>query len=276
MYFKLVVIWVSVLLPSVACGLYSYDKVINFPEEFSLENYVLLKPDFSEVREKMTICSWVKKTKDNTDGTVWFSYAVATQYNELILFDGLRYVYLFGSHLGGTGIGTPLYKWLHYCFTWNNPGQFVKLYINGALKASWLTTVPDRELGVNGTLVLGQEQDAQGGGFELRNTFAGEIYQLNVFKRALTDEEIEIMFRNGRCSFLEHSLLGDVVLSWENILQGYRNGKVSVAPTGCKKWNWNWDILQDFIGQEITENLIEHLKRYYPLNLDNILVGGHS
>ena len=51
-----------------------FDKVLQFPKEVSLENYVILRPDFTEIKERFSICAWVKFYR--TDGNrYWFSYA---------------------------------------------------------------------------------------------------------------------------------------------------------------------------------------------------------
>ena len=71
--------------------------------------------------------------------------------------------------------------------------------------------------GNTGVRKLGQLQNTEGGDFNIYNAFAGEIYQLNIFDRPLTDDDIETIFRNGRCSYLDHSLLEDVVVSWEDM-----------------------------------------------------------
>ena len=51
-----------------------FNRVLQFPREVSLENYVMLQPDFNDIQEKLTICGWVKFYR--TDGNrYWFSYA---------------------------------------------------------------------------------------------------------------------------------------------------------------------------------------------------------
>ena len=43
----------------------------------------------------------------------------------------------------------------------------------------------------DGVLVLGQDQDALGDGFEADQAFSGELTQFNIWDRVLTQDEIE-------------------------------------------------------------------------------------
>ena len=102
-------------------------------------------------------------------------------------------------------IDGKLNEWQHCCVTQSSNN--VKVYINGTLEDSMPTSTPGKMISGSGTLVLGQQQSEEGGGFNISNTFAGEIHQLNVFKRPLTDVEVWYMFQRGRCSDVDISLL---------------------------------------------------------------------
>jgi len=59
-----------------------FNKVLQFPREVSLSNFVLLRPDFTQIQEELSICSWVKIYR--TDHVrYWFSYNIGKQ---IILF----------------------------------------------------------------------------------------------------------------------------------------------------------------------------------------------
>ena len=247
-----------------------YEKVLYFPRT-SKTDYVLLKPDFSQVRDKISVCAWVKKSGHNTAHEHWFSYATSSQKWEFTLAGYLENVQIFGGgYSNSNNLSTSLHSWHHCCATWSYTSQTFKTYLNGELEQAYRPSA-SRYLGTGGTLVIGQEQDSVGGSYDLAESFAGHLYQLNVFNKELTSDEVDSMFKNGRCSYLDHSLQDDVVISWGDILEGWKAGSVSIVDTGCEKWNWNWDALWEleelgyYLGPEATEKLVEHLKKNRPL-----------
>ena len=61
------------------------------------------------------------------------------------------------------------------------------------------------------------------------------MYQLNMFKRKLTLEEVTDMYYNGRCTDLTPALAEDLALSWEDILtDGMKKGNVTEEENECK------------------------------------------
>lgn len=61
-------------------------------------------------------------------------------------------------------------EWYNLCFTWKS-GR-ADYYINGVLVYTG-GVHPTGQLPLGGTLVLGQEQDFPGGGFDINDVFAG-------------------------------------------------------------------------------------------------------
>ena len=54
-----------------------FNRVLQFPREVSLENYVLLQPDFNDIQEELSVCGWIKfyRTDPDDNHRYWFSYA---------------------------------------------------------------------------------------------------------------------------------------------------------------------------------------------------------
>ena len=80
-------------------------------------------------------------------------------------------------------------QWYNFCFTWKS-GR-ADFYINGV----WVYTGdqhPTGRLSVGGTLVLGQEQDSPGGGFDINDIFAGETFN------ALIEFHFWLVFNNEK------------------------------------------------------------------------------
>jgi len=72
-----------------------------------------------------------------------------------------------------------------------------------------------------------------GGGFDINHVFGGEMYNLNVFKKNLSLEDVAAMFYSGRCARLAKFIGYDVILSWKDILAAKRSGDVRVVDAGC-------------------------------------------
>ena len=74
--------------------------------------------------------------------------------------------------------------------------------------------------------MLGQEQDAVGGGFNAEESFVGELSQLAMFDYALSADEIAQLATplNASCAPATGQLL-----SWTDVLIGQRHGDVIVV-----------------------------------------------
>ena len=228
-----------------------------FPADTTLDNYVLLRPDLTKAQDSITVCSWVKPFVQDSGDQYWFSYGASTsQDNEILLGDRTKQAHLFGDAMEGAEM-IQLNVWSHMCLTWSKVSRIKQFYLNGALVSSE-TTPEGRQLLLGGTLVLGQEQDSPGGTFDINQSFGGEIYETNILGRDLSGEEIWRIHQAGLC-FPLSGYSQDLVVGWTDILQAQRSGAVTAAAVGCHRW----DLLKSFIGQEITEQLIGHLKNYH-------------
>jgi len=75
-------------------------------------------------------------------------------------------------------------------------------------------------------MLIGQEQDFVGGGFNVEESFVGELSQLVMFDYALSaDEVVDVATpQNGSCASVHGHLL-----SWTDVLIGQRHGDVIVV-----------------------------------------------
>jgi len=204
-------------------------QALRFPKEVSVNNYIMLNPDFSEVGTSLSVCTWIKTFKASHKQAFWFSYAVPHRDNE-ILFAVHGHHWFHQVQYNWNPVFMLKNQWYHFCFTWSK-GSPLDFYLNGALVNSRTGNVASIQSG--GTLVIGQEQDKVGGGFDINQSFGGELIHLNVFSRKLRKEEVAAMYFDGRCSQLPSSLVPDVVLSWEEILGAQRSGAVEKVSAEC-------------------------------------------
>jgi len=233
----------------------SLDLALRFPEEVSIKNYIKLNPDFSKVATSFSVCTWMKNFRNSRETHYWFSYAVPSKTNEILLSDwGTNWL----NHVPYTWTSAVMLKneWYHYCFTWSKGSQLMDIYLNGVRVTSQKNTASNIQLGVSGTLILGQDQDTMAGGFEINQSFGGDIHQLNVFSRKLRLEEAASMYFNGRCSPLPSSLVYDVAVSWDTFLRAQRYGAIQEVRAECRKFNE-----RKFLGK-VAQLFLQELNTY--------------
>jgi len=206
-----------------------FNRALLFPKEASIDNYVILNPDFSEVDSEFSICAWLKISVDSSH--TWFSYATLINDNHILInVDGgvcvgqcFKVDYPFLSIKN---------EWYHHCLTWESGA--LEVYMNGVRIRS-LESTSSVTMVAGGTLTVGQDQDTIGGGFNIDELFNGEMHNVNVFSKKLSHKEVAGMFYDGRCGKLARSLTYEIVLSWEDILKAELHGAVSTVDAGCKK-----------------------------------------
>jgi len=91
-------------------------------------------------------------------------------------------------HYFGTNTVIEDMDWHHIVFMRRSPDAF--LYIDGVLISS-IEPIGSNSLSVaNGGFIIGQEQDNVGGGFVTNESLSGELDNLRIYNRDLTDDEI--------------------------------------------------------------------------------------
>ena len=215
----------------IAAGDESY-KVLKFGG--TVGDYVRFKPDMQAFTDQLSVCSWIRKSRSGNDPT-WFSYAASNSlHNEIFLSADGGENYLFNTqtvNLRSTA-GVSIGEWYHYCLCWSISSRAGVIYHNGRQTGSF-TTPTERRLTLNGYLVLGQDQDTYGGGFQSSQSFGGELFKLNVFSRKLTWTEVSEMYSAGRCSDVEKEHDDTRQLMWEQILLQPKTGNVRTVSEMC-------------------------------------------
>ncbi|KAL9983773.1 hypothetical protein ACROYT_G005997 [Oculina patagonica] len=200
------------------------DHAFHFPDK-GVSDAVKLSNMHSSLTQ-FTVCFWMmSKTSQGTP----VSYAVSGQSNELII----EYYRNFQLTIGGTITSkTPVTaydgEWHHICVSWESSSGSCKFYKDGDLKQRRTNFKRGYTIKQGGTWVLGQEQDAVGGGFETSQSFQGMLSNVNIWNKVLTDAKIKEM--SGSC------LLDEIddgnVYKWLDFLS--EGGAKLVKPTPCK------------------------------------------
>ena len=116
--------------------------------------------------------------------------------------------------------------WHHVCATWENTAGSWNFYIDGERVANGEDFETGHVIKSNGIVILGQDQDNYGGGFQQVQSFKGEMYGVNMWNKALSTSEILHMSKN--CS----NGVGNY-LRWKDFATGLHRNVSIVNPTTC-------------------------------------------
>ncbi|XP_029143027.1 serum amyloid P-component-like, partial [Protobothrops mucrosquamatus] len=126
-----------------------------------------------------------------------FSYATRLKDNEFLIFkpDRNKYsVHLGGSVLNFTVPLRPIPAWEHICVSWNSWDGLVHFWLNGNLLPR-VGMKRGYRISPEASIILGQEQDNFGGGFDVKQCFVGEMTAVNMWSRVLTTDEVEFVMK---------------------------------------------------------------------------------
>uniref|UniRef100_A0A672GDT5 Pentraxin family member n=1 Tax=Salarias fasciatus TaxID=181472 RepID=A0A672GDT5_SALFA len=145
----------------------------------SAENYVSFSVSLPDLPE-LSVCLWLR-VEASPIGTL-LSYATDNNDNQLVLYGLYRRLpvaSLLDAH------------WHHLCVVWSSiQGRFWH-YTDRYLISSGSNFRKAWEIPGGGSVVLGQEQDSVGGGFDPAEGFAGQIAGFRMWNRVLSASEVE-------------------------------------------------------------------------------------
>lgn len=139
----------------------------------------------------LTVCLWIKSNASPGVGTP-FSYAVPGQANELVLMEwgNNPMEILINDKVAKLPFLINDGKWHHLCITWTTRDGIWEAFQDGVTRGSGENLAPYHPIKPEGVLVLGQEQDTLGGGFDATQAYVGELANLNIWNRKLSVTEI--------------------------------------------------------------------------------------
>ncbi|XP_030645621.1 pentraxin-4 [Chanos chanos] len=181
-------------IPKKAASICNVHSALLFPSA-SAQNYVTFRKGFSAGIHEISICTWLKVDADYV-GTL-LSYATEDNDNKLVLYGR-------NSSIQGSMdfvIGDPAYRelsignildgrWHHICVIWSSiEGRFWH-YTDRRLTSTGSKFQKGYEIPSGGFMVLGQEQDTVGGGFDIAEAFVGRLAGFALWSRVLTPGEV--------------------------------------------------------------------------------------
>ncbi|XP_075760207.1 neuronal pentraxin-1 isoform X2 [Pelodiscus sinensis] len=138
-----------------------------------------------------SVCMWIKSNASPGVGTP-FSYAVPGQANELVLIEwgNNPMEILINDKVAKLPFAINDGKWHHICITWTTRDGVWEAYQDGTQGGHGENLAPYHPIKPQGVLVLGQEQDTLGGGFDATQAFVGELAHFNIWDRKLSPGEV--------------------------------------------------------------------------------------
>ncbi|KAM6949553.1 LOW QUALITY PROTEIN: sushi, von Willebrand factor type A, EGF and pentraxin domain-containing protein 1 [Aplochiton taeniatus] len=185
-------------------------------ESSGIHGYVMLDGVMPALTE-ITCTFWMRSIDTTNYGTP-ISYAVEGSDNAFLLIDYNGWVlYVNGKERITDCPAVNTGHWYHVGVSWRSWDGDWRVYINGRPSdggkgLSVGTTIPG-----GGALVLGQDQDQRGEGFNPVESFVGSISQLNIWDRVLTPQQIKVLASSCPVSHVTHR--GNV-LAWPDFLAG--------------------------------------------------------
>ncbi|KAI5629830.1 sushi, von Willebrand factor type A, EGF and pentraxin domain-containing protein 1 isoform X1 [Silurus asotus] len=174
---------------------------------------------------QITCTFWMRSTDTVNYGTP-VSYAVeGGSDNAFLLIDYNGWVvYVNGKERITDCPAVNDGRWHHIGVTWRSTDGDWRIYIDGSLSdggkgLSMGSTIPG-----GGALVLGQDQDQRGEGFNPVESFVGSLSQLNIWDFALSPQQIRSV-----ASACPSGLQRGNVFAWPDFLHGI-TGRVKTSP----------------------------------------------
>ncbi|PIP17283.1 MAG: hypothetical protein COX44_00660 [Candidatus Portnoybacteria bacterium CG23_combo_of_CG06-09_8_20_14_all_37_13] len=162
----------------------------------TIAEYMIINPIKSFPSIEITAAFWMKSSDATKAGTP-ISYAPTNPLNnEFLIYDYRNFKPHINNAAVTTGVGANDGLWHHISVTWKSLNGAINLYKDGSLKYSGTLRV-GYSLQSNGALVIGQEQDAVGGGFEASQAFLGLIDDVRIYNQSLTSAQIEKIYAQG-------------------------------------------------------------------------------
>ena len=222
----------------------------------SSNDYIGFTFDMAPFQDSFSICTWAKRIHTSSY-PLFFNYYSSSIGNEIRLDAVGNYKHLLSGSVSGnmqSAVTKPVGSWFSYCITWSLASRSIKLYIDGTLVGTG-TTPSGRTLKMGGTLFFNRFADSTSSSY----IFGGQLYQFNVYAKALSSAEVNKIAEGGLCFDLT-DFSETRVLRWEYILSQSRSGSVSEVSIGSmsefKMCQWKKELDSRL---EVSEEKLENI-----------------
>ncbi|MED6234359.1 hypothetical protein ATANTOWER_027872 [Ataeniobius toweri] len=190
-------------------------RSVVFPSETS-NSYVEMTPKNPLTLKAFTLCMRVATELSGEREIILFAYRTP-DHDELNVWRELNGTLSF--YLSGRGV---LFKvpdlgslQNHLCFTWDSSSGAAALFMNGRKSVTKIYSKA-HTIQPGGRVLIGQDPDSFLGGFDAKQSFVGEISDVNLWDSVLSDAEVQNLFH-------QRTTQNGNVIDWET---------VDLTPTG--------------------------------------------
>ncbi|XP_035672976.1 uncharacterized protein LOC118413558 [Branchiostoma floridae] len=166
---------------------------LTFPPPLSAKNYALLRLHGNDTLDEFTLC-FRMRTDARVSGTI-VSYATTEQSNEILLYainqQTSHHLFINSKYAARLDLGILDGEWHHVCITWTSGRGSWNIYVDGQVKANGTDIATGHRVPRNGIMVLGQDQDRLGGGFQKFQAYTGDVSGVNMWSKEFTSAEID-------------------------------------------------------------------------------------
>ena len=160
----------------------------------STGDYIIKASPASFPTTAISTSFWVRTTDS---GDALTSYATGTYHdgNMWLIMNSANVSVFRGQNSLPSGKAINDGVWHHVVVTWQNTDGMCQLYVDG--RRVWQYAMPNSigtSIASGGTLVVGQEQDSVGGGFEAYQSFEGDLDEYRIYDRVLSAAEVQDLY----------------------------------------------------------------------------------
>ncbi|XP_072259065.1 C-reactive protein-like [Pyxicephalus adspersus] len=160
-----------------------------FPKETNTA-HVILKPTVTKPLQKVSVC--LNSYTDLSRRYSLFSIATPGKDNAFLIYPeppNICSIYI-NQAISNIRIDPGSLGWMNLCVTWDSNTGEVHLWINGRHYPGGVL-MKGTSIAAEASILLGQDQDTFGGGFDASQSFVGEISDVNMWDKVLTPEDIQ-------------------------------------------------------------------------------------
>ena len=184
-------------------------KIGGFGKEFSACHWERVRFFSLDINSVWAYC-FILHEQDNDLKCLQFNHRTGSDAGrkvDLVIFSSL-----LGRKILAYSIPFRHRQWNHICFTYSSLKKLAKFYYNGKLVSIENSTNFTLEISgksvYKSSFIVGQEPDKINGGFSSVQLFNGDLSELNIWRRILSDEQIVSL---SQC----HLLIRGDIISWE-------------------------------------------------------------
>ncbi|XP_075463657.1 C-reactive protein-like [Ascaphus truei] len=201
------------------------DQVFLFPKRSS-HSHVRLLPAKNDPIDHLTVClrSYTQLTRSHA----LFSLATENKDDAFLLFSYPHPTNMLSVSVGNHNLDYNLTardtaEWRSTCVSWDSSTGVVQLWINGKPYPRKVLH-KGHKINAKPIIVIGQEQDSYGGNFAADQSFMGEITDVHMWDKVLTQQNIaDVLYKN----------IGGNVINWRS-LKYEVEGHVIIQPYLCE------------------------------------------